>query len=226
MTCADSCGMDCGWRWSSPWPRAAGPGRGYMFQTIDVPGASSTQANGINDAGQIVGDYDDSAASTRLPGQRRGLHDHRRAGGQLTPLPRHQRRRPDRRELRRQPAASNTASCTAAGPSRPSTCRGPQITVPSASTTPARSSGPTLFGRHIRLPVQRRGPHDLRRAGGRGRLLGHRHQRRRPDRRALLGRRLARHGFLYSGGVFTTIACRGRPDPAIGINDAGQIVGS
>src|SRR4051794_39418700 len=33
---------------------------GYVFQTIDVPGASATAPQGINDAGQIVGFYRDS----------------------------------------------------------------------------------------------------------------------------------------------------------------------
>jgi hypothetical protein len=31
---------------------------GYIFQTIDVPGAGVTSAFGINAAGQIVGEYD------------------------------------------------------------------------------------------------------------------------------------------------------------------------
>jgi len=31
---------------------------GYSFQIIDVPGAGSTYASGINGAGQIVGEYD------------------------------------------------------------------------------------------------------------------------------------------------------------------------
>ena len=29
----------------------------YTFTTLDVPGASSTQARGINNAGQVVGDF-------------------------------------------------------------------------------------------------------------------------------------------------------------------------
>jgi len=38
--------------------RLTGPAQAqYDFTTFDVPGASSTQANGINDAGQIVGWY-------------------------------------------------------------------------------------------------------------------------------------------------------------------------
>src|SRR5947209_7886207 len=32
----------------------------YTFTTIDVPGASSTQAYGINNAGQIVGEFEDA----------------------------------------------------------------------------------------------------------------------------------------------------------------------
>jgi len=44
-------------------------GRGFLevngiFSRIDVPGAFSTQANGINDAGQIVGDFPDSNGGT------------------------------------------------------------------------------------------------------------------------------------------------------------------
>ncbi len=41
---------------------ASGPARAgiaYRFQTIDVPGSEFTQASGINDAGQIVGDAHD-----------------------------------------------------------------------------------------------------------------------------------------------------------------------
>ena len=64
---------------------------GYMFQTIDVPGATDTHASGINGAGQIVGSTTTAAATPRLPGHRRGLHDHRRAGGRLHRGPRHQR---------------------------------------------------------------------------------------------------------------------------------------
>jgi FkbM family methyltransferase len=54
---------------------------GYMSQTIDVPGAIGTQAEGINDSGQIVGRYVNSS------------------GGQWYPCQRHQRQRPDRRVL-------------------------------------------------------------------------------------------------------------------------------
>jgi hypothetical protein len=36
---------------------------GYKFKTLNVPGASSTQAWGINNAGQIVGSYDDGTGS-------------------------------------------------------------------------------------------------------------------------------------------------------------------
>jgi hypothetical protein len=35
----------------------------YTFTTIDVPGASSTSAAGIDDAGQITGSYDDSTGT-------------------------------------------------------------------------------------------------------------------------------------------------------------------
>ena len=37
---------------------------GGVFTTIDVPEAISTIVNGINDAGQIVGDFTDSGSST------------------------------------------------------------------------------------------------------------------------------------------------------------------
>ena len=33
----------------------------YTFATIDVPGANFTRAHGINDSGQIVGEYQDTA---------------------------------------------------------------------------------------------------------------------------------------------------------------------
>ncbi len=36
-------------------------GSGFTFSTIDVPGAQETEAHGINDAGQIVGDFVDNA---------------------------------------------------------------------------------------------------------------------------------------------------------------------
>jgi hypothetical protein len=32
----------------------------YTFQTVDVPGASSTSLKGINNAGQIIGTYTNS----------------------------------------------------------------------------------------------------------------------------------------------------------------------
>jgi len=35
----------------------------YTFTTIDMPGAASTYAFGINNAGQIVGSYDDAAGA-------------------------------------------------------------------------------------------------------------------------------------------------------------------
>ena len=35
----------------------------YSFTTIDVPGASSTGANAINDSGQIVGSFDDATGA-------------------------------------------------------------------------------------------------------------------------------------------------------------------
>ena len=33
----------------------------YTFTTLDVPGGSTTQAIGINNAGQVVGDFEDSS---------------------------------------------------------------------------------------------------------------------------------------------------------------------
>src|SRR5262249_25010782 len=36
----------------------------YDFTTIDVPGATSTEALGINASGQIVGQYDDASGTT------------------------------------------------------------------------------------------------------------------------------------------------------------------
>ena len=36
-------------------------GSGFTFSTIDVPGAQETEAHGVNDAGQIVGDFVDNA---------------------------------------------------------------------------------------------------------------------------------------------------------------------
>jgi uncharacterized membrane protein len=49
----------------------------YSFTTIDVPGASSTSAYGINDSSQIVGDYYDST------GMSHGLVD---TGGSFTTI--------------------------------------------------------------------------------------------------------------------------------------------
>jgi probable HAF family extracellular repeat protein len=40
----------------------------YTFTTIDVPGAASTSANGINNAGQIVGTFDTSGPNARTSG--------------------------------------------------------------------------------------------------------------------------------------------------------------
>src|SRR5256886_13193716 len=58
-----------------PYPN--GPVHGFLldrgtFTTIDFPGATSTRAHGINNGGQIVGDY---ACSTVGPGA--GRLDHR-----------------------------------------------------------------------------------------------------------------------------------------------------
>src|SRR5215471_1100622 len=49
----------------------------YTFTTVDVPGATSTIANGINDAGQIVGGFSDST----------GGHGFLYTGGSFTTLP-------------------------------------------------------------------------------------------------------------------------------------------
>jgi hypothetical protein len=38
----------------------------YTFTTVDVPGASSTQAFGINARGTVVGDYIDSNTGARV----------------------------------------------------------------------------------------------------------------------------------------------------------------
>src|SRR2546428_14035363 len=46
-------------------------GSGFTFSTIDVPGASSTEALGINNAGQIVGFFKDNIGS----GQHGFLYD-------------------------------------------------------------------------------------------------------------------------------------------------------
>ena len=68
--------------------RLTGPAQAqYDFTTFDVPGASSTQANGINDAGQIVGwytgaggnrgfllDIDGSYTTLDVPGATRGTY--------------------------------------------------------------------------------------------------------------------------------------------------------
>ena len=48
----------------------------YTFTQIDVPGASATTANGINDAGQIVGWFNDST----------GTHGFLYTGGSFTPI--------------------------------------------------------------------------------------------------------------------------------------------
>jgi len=40
----------------------------YTFTTIDVPGSSDTEALGINDAGQIVGFFEDSGATPTAHG--------------------------------------------------------------------------------------------------------------------------------------------------------------
>src|SRR4051794_41857585 len=49
---------------------------GFMFQTIDVPGASETTAWGINGRGQVVGLYSDSS----------GAHGYLSSGGGVTPI--------------------------------------------------------------------------------------------------------------------------------------------
>jgi hypothetical protein len=37
----------------------------YTFTQIDVPGAAATSASGINDAGQIVGNFDNGTSIQR-----------------------------------------------------------------------------------------------------------------------------------------------------------------
>jgi hypothetical protein len=37
--------------------------RAFTFTTVDVPGATSTEASGINPEGQIVGNYTDAAST-------------------------------------------------------------------------------------------------------------------------------------------------------------------
>jgi hypothetical protein len=53
----------------------------YSFTTIDVPGASSAETNGINDSGQIGGSYDDVADIKLIKPARhfdfRGFFSHR-----------------------------------------------------------------------------------------------------------------------------------------------------
>ena len=63
---------------------------GGSFTTFDVPGASITEAHSINDAGQIVGFFNDSTGWPRLPRHRRQLHPNRRAGRNLYAGLRHQ----------------------------------------------------------------------------------------------------------------------------------------
>src|SRR3954447_13134218 len=50
----------------------------FSFTQIDVPGAFSTQAFGINDAGQIVGTFSDSTGT--------GQHGFLDTGGSFTPI--------------------------------------------------------------------------------------------------------------------------------------------
>ena len=91
----------------------AGP-HGYLdtggsFTTIDVPGASSTEALGISNAGQIVGDTQNRGGSPfaspfgpRLLLLGRRLYGHRRARCTWHVRPRYQRRRTDRRDFSHQ----------------------------------------------------------------------------------------------------------------------------
>ena len=212
-----------------PW-RAVARATSHTFTQIDVPfaGATLTEAAGINGAGQIVGSFQDAVAL-------QGFLD---SGGVFTgivaqsPRSRCSSRIPTAstapaRSSGSTPtaAASITGSWTSAGCSRRSTCRGPATPTPTASTAPARSSGSTTAAATTRLPGQRRGLHDHRRAGGQlaprpsasttpARSSGTTPtQRRRPR---LPGRRRGLHDHRRAGGQL---------DPAFGINGAGQIVG-
>ena len=76
-----------------------------VFTTIDPPGAvdvpgspgfAATAPFGINNRGQVVGQYADARGTARLSARRRGLQDHRSAGRARHHRRRHQRSRPDR----------------------------------------------------------------------------------------------------------------------------------
>ena len=173
-------------------------------------GRPASPKPGINDAGQIVGDYRDSSD---------GIHGFLYSGGAFTTIdvPGAQHLASginDAGQIVGSYVAMHrptTASCTSAGPSRRSTCRGPSSPRPTASTTPARSSGTsrataaastascTAAGSSRRSTC--RGPSHLALGiNDAGQIVG--------DYRDASG---VGHGFLYSGGVFTTIDVPG-PD--------------
>ena len=106
-----------------------------------------------------------------------------------------------------------------------STCPAQPVRGPPALTTRRRLSG--VRQRRARLPLHRRWLHPNRHA--RRNLYGRRrHQRRGADRRELLFSGSAGHGFLYTGGSFTQIDvpfAGATSTEALGINNAGQIVG-
>ncbi len=203
-----------GWSRSGPWRRAlrraaallcaavavpaAMSAPAYTYVTLDVPGAVQTQAYGIDDAGRVVGAWLDGAGTWR---------GFRYAAGAYTTIEAPGAAYTDAFGITNSGAIVGTASPVA----RPGIHDFTQgyllaggsftpITVPGAVQTGAYgvNDAATVVGSYRSDP-----------SAGAG--FGH-------------------HGFVWSAGVFTTIdipnAAGGLDDTAaIGINNAGQIVG-
>ncbi len=207
--------------------------RAYTFITIDVPGATSTEASGINPRGQIVGHFLDASGADHgfmllrrttfitidVPGatstEASGINPEAQIVGNFLQIP----------------AVQTTALCCYGGqPSSPSTCRAPRAPRPPGSIRKPRSWVITrmprvscmalcCYGGQPSSPSTCPAPRAPRPPGSI-----------RKPRSWVITRmlRVSVHGFvLLRGTTFITIDVPGATSTeASGINPRGQIVGN
>ena len=136
---------------------------GTTYTTLAVPGAISTDANGVS-GGNVVGDYHERRDRLRLPVQRDDLHHARTARGHIHRCNRRLRRQRGRGSMRA--AGPVTASCTTGRPTPRSHRPGPQPPMQPASPAATWSGIMTNGVDRLRLPVQRDDLHHARPARG------------------------------------------------------------